>query len=1473
MWKVSQIYLSDFRAGNNYMDDGLIKVLDDNGEARDCLIFSPNGTFKTSLLSIALSQLSPSKDRFIQTLQSSSKAIENYVIRQRPALVMTKFVAQTEQPSLLDDGYGESVVIGQLFFLRPPNSSHQQDVLERLFFISDDGNVLEQIRQCFLALRSDKDGWNQLKKQIATLATVEETQKNWLNLLNDAGLDPFLVDKQVEMCKEEGGITKTLTFKDENAFMSAFLNMTMDTEHSQNLHINVLKGMDKHRNVPRRKAELTAAVRLQEVLTEFEKIAGNWRQLEVEKKDLNLQMSEASYLLHAAYPSAERALEKATQEAKAVDQQLHAVIAHEHISIADNALIKQEELRRDCEALKQEQEQNQARCQQADQDLIALNAGGLLSSLDEKQQAFDSVNVAFQAASTELAPIKLHLEEMKATFHARLAFEKKALENKKRDNTELLSVTEKEQAKEEGKLHKVNVQITDLKRQDARYSTQIENAEKACNSLSLVSEESPQEGKERLEESLQQQKEHIAALITSRQKEKSRQSDLQDLIVSTKAECADYQRAADEIDQWLKEEQAAREEVLVNTQLTVIAGAVDFNPYCQSLASAISEAISRQDIYCDKARSDIAKLTNQLGQLEELNTLSEDPLTGELVAHYINEGIPSAKLRSFSEYLDNYFGGDTDEIAALMRSDPARFGGLMAVDQETLDQVAQIEAPEWLVRPIIVSLGDDLDVNIPFQSHVVVEPKDFTVYSHRALEQKKAALSRQLDDAHDHANAMKKKNEELCFAQTLCVQLLKHFISHEHIALKRQERKNNLQQVAIKEKDLKDFTQELAVKAKAIEDNEAKERELIGLVNKTNITISHIESWLKLYAELSEWKKALSQVSTDLVMKEQEEKALKNTLNKLSKTIRDISNDIERCMSQLASLQDNHSVPLPFEDTPFPEVSSSSLQVLQQTYYDADRALTQASTENGIGALEAQRYAKERDVNVAKNVWRNYQEQHTTDMSLAKHWQSVAHFERVKTQANLETALIDLKANKDVILDKLERNQQIFQESTTKLNNHCKKHKVMPSLVANDILHENLEVLMLQARQQHEHAKSETQRLATRAKEQHKDMINIKEWQSQLNLSSARIGEQTPEAPLGESLIDWPSLTIGSLPDRYQASKHFDEIVKDIDTKCRLAEKRYEKERRQLNAGFDLIKRQIEKKDIANVLFDLVQRLLNTDAATFAYQTADFIGNCENVVRNLKIDIEAIDSHVSGLVNSLLDHASECYRTLNAACDAEVPRSVLVYGGYSILNLTSRLDFNKHRDLYKEAMKHWFFDAVEKQTLPQANTKKGDELGTSLLYRLLRCSGSRKRTVFGIGLLKLAGRAGEYVPISEDLSSGGERLTSATMLYSVISHVRSRQRQHIAKGNSVRFLFMDNPLSKASKASFVQAQLHTCKAFDIQPIFVTGVGDIAALEQFSNRIVITQADGRDGVSKHLNINGEKFSRIVISEELLTQAMV
>lgn len=1454
------------------MDDGLIKALDDSGELRDCLIYSPNGTFKTSLLAIALSQLSPGKDRFIQTLQSSSKKIEDYVIMQRPALVMTKFTS-TSGRSLFGESDAESLIIGQLLFLRPSVSSNQKEELERLFFMGHGGSVFERVRQLFLSLRTERNGWDQMRKEIATFTELEEIQREWLLKLDAAGLDPFLVDKQVEMCKEEGGIAKTLEFNDEKAFMSFFLNATMDTERSADLYDNVLRAMDKNRNMPQRKKELAAAHRLLNVLQSFEACASRWRSSEAKRQDLLSHIGEAAYVLGEALPLARKEKAKIAERAEDNERQKEKVDRDQQIAIADKSVIHQEELRRKHEELHAQYRECERSIKNIKMEHLALQGGALLSKVDAKKRTLTTVERALEAANSELAPIQKHLLDTQVAYHARLNHEKSCQQEK--ICSEEIELTAIKAEKETVKRQLRDNQNTLLALQGSQKSiqTRINLAEQAREGLVLDSGESPQEALTRLQEEQRRRSEHITGVVDRRRNDKQVVEQLHTSIQNQTRQQDYNQNQADNIAQWLSEEKQAREKVLSNDLLAVIAGSPDFNPYTSELASAGSDALSRRMISEDQARKNVLTLAHEVSQLEAAKSRSEDVLTGKLRQYYLEAGVHDAKLRVFSEYLDARFDGDVEKIAKHMHSDPARFGGLVALDQDTLEQVTTIAPPDWLVRPVVISLVEPLETDsIPY---LVIKPKDLTVYSPRELARYLGELSVEYEQAISEEEKAKEQLALLKEAEELRSSLSARFLGLDHIEAQRQEEKALREAINNNISTIEDFKKEILEKKAAIEESEQLERELGEQKATADKELGRIEDWLKLYGDYKQWLAEVDQLAMDIAQKQESIDSLDEQHSVLEKKIYEHQEKVTTFKADLNNLINNASmVPQPTGDfTELLDLPNSSLSVLRKDYDDTLLALNQAATEKGVSALNEKVNSARTELGVAEQHWQSFQNEHQPDNELVEKWTAFDHLKRENAKAEMEEQLINLQSTEQTLKGKLEDNGKEREDAKNKLLRHRQNKKVEPTLYPELIHDENLSSLREKAASQYRRAADESERLARLATKLRGDIEQVNTWEKTLSMTEARIGHHQATAPMGENLYNWPQLTIGQMDDRVKASEKFETMVADLREQFDGISKKLTQERYLLDNGFAQVKNQIEDKSIRDPLFELVQKLLNTDASSFAYQTADFISGCETVIRNLQMDVDAMSHHVSSLVNSLIDHASDCHQVLTTASMALVPDNVPVYGGESILCVKARLDFTKYREAYRSAMLSWFSDVVEKGVLPQANRKKGDELGTALLYRLLACTGKRVRGGFEIELLKMAGQAGRYVPIDKDLSSGGEGLTSATMLYSVISHIRSRQRQHVADGNGVGFLFMDNPLSKASKASFVHAQLRTCAAFGIQPIFVTGVGDIGALEQFSNRIVITKADGSDGRPKHLKINNQLFNRVVITEELLTEEAV
>ncbi len=90
-----------------------------------------------------------------------------------------------------------------------------------------------------------------------------------------------------------------------------------------------------------------------------------------------------------------------------------------------------------------------------------------------------------------------------------------------------------------------------------------------------------------------------------------------------------------------------------------------------------------------------------------------------------------------------------------------------------------------------------------------------------------------------------------------------------------------------------------------------------------------------------------------------------------------------------------------------------------------------------------------------------------------------------------------------------------------------------------------------------------------------------------------------------------------------------------------------------------------------------------------------------------------------------------------------------------------------------------------------------------------------------------------YVPITAMAKeSGGERLTSAVLLYCALAQQRAKEQGRSLVISSP--LMLDNPIGAASRAKFLELQRETARRMNIQLIYATGVNDYEAVRILPN---------------------------------------
>ena len=102
--------------------------------------------------------------------------------------------------------------------------------------------------------------------------------------------------------------------------------------------------------------------------------------------------------------------------------------------------------------------------------------------------------------------------------------------------------------------------------------------------------------------------------------------------------------------------------------------------------------------------------------------------------------------------------------------------------------------------------------------------------------------------------------------------------------------------------------------------------------------------------------------------------------------------------------------------------------------------------------------------------------------------------------------------------------------------------------------------------------------------------------------------------------------------------------------------------------------------------------------------------------------------------------------------------------------------------------------------------------------------------------------------MGKDLGSGGEALTTAVLLYTLLTFMRKKRHNH-PHGRLPAFLILDNPLGVCNRSDFLDAQLKVARAMGIQCVYLTGINDRESLGLFELRVAIRKGEKKARIGK------------------------
>ncbi len=279
-------------------------------------------------------------------------------------------------------------------------------------------------------------------------------------------------------------------------------------------------------------------------------------------------------------------------------------------------------------------------------------------------------------------------------------------------------------------------------------------------------------------------------------------------------------------------------------------------------------------------------------------------------------------------------------------------------------------------------------------------------------------------------------------------------------------------------------------------------------------------------------------------------------------------------------------------------------------------------------------------------------------------------------------------------------------------------------------------------------------------------------------------------------------------------------------------------DKRRLDADrtkhFGEVRRVAEHKEFAPLENKIAQQLPRYSEADLEERVPHLIGELTTRINIIDGLIASADKHRNILVNEVLGLAEDGLQILRDATNqSHIPRNVPQFAGAQFLKITTSEpdDTATQRDRIGQLID----DLTKDPNIPA---------GPDLIKRAVRQLGHpiTVRILFPdpTGGLR-------WVNIEElGKSSGGERITSAILLYCTLAQVRSRQRGRTRPRTTC---ILDNPLGSASRRKFVELQLAVAQALNVQLIYTTGILDEEAIAPFP-RIIQLKNDVVDRNSGH-----------------------
>jgi chromosome segregation ATPase len=1439
MLKISRAYLDACGYFDGVFEELLVKPSDASGLALHHVIHAPNGVGKTTILALLFSIFEPDRRKFLRTEINRQHKIEHYFMPGRLGVVALELV----KPGVNNKPVHH--VVGQVFWLTPASKGEDGEPGHRRFFAfqSDDEATLDTLPFRGLSggtpLRSldDFTRWARDMRAKPTFFATDSLTAWRKHLTSELGIELKVIEVQRRFCAAEGGIGAAfLDFKSEQQFLEKIFSFMIPSDAAESVVQALETGLAKIRGLPQRKDQLKVLTELDAAFAPFFAAAAALETAETGRADdftrlgrlfSRFKLDQTKLQVDSDTVGGEIAIKEQNLEgARSRERMLHGEILFLEKAAADRRIS-------DAKALLERSNANLATSSRRLRSARAADVGRKLSSAQRQKQEFEA---ELERIEHDLAPDRAFLARAGANLHALLEQLAAEAERDAATHEQYAAEAQHQAELQEAADREATSRAKDLKAEIERLAARVAEHDHERKELertaALKAGESPSTALARLDTELRTQGDAAADLELQ---DEQREKESRELEGVRTAALADTRRCAEEADRLAKSGEAGRaleQAVLDSEALTAILPGEAKDPYRTDLPERAKAARAVFEETHRKLATERAAIADELNFLEA-EGVSSVPGDVALVARALKDaGISNAQP---AEHYLAQFKPDAEQALELLRNDPARFGGVFVarLDRRHLSTLAS-ESRLKLKGPVVVSEATLQSTATPAtETGVVFGPFSAARVNKQAAAEEKARLG--------DALAQKETQLRACAAQIEALRSLIDNLRDLHTSYRHDRPDNILRRSETFRADKERADQrakDAVVRQEAVTRERAQLRlhlrTLTDTISRLKMAKQTVDQFSRRYPGIAEMPARIPVAAAE--QRQQQDAALKAraAANEARATATERGS---HAVGLRASAQARRSDKAHYPETDGGAADrTGTLDDLRSQYKTAEHALA------------SKRDARQATVwlqltGVKESILRLEPEYAAAIRGLAdsdlEPYAAVADLARAIQEAEqAEQQCHSAVARADATLTSA---QSALGPVSGKIERAEKKNNLKP-IPLPEFAHAPAELCASEAalrEQQAEALESDIRAMERDFSGLRTRHNEIKDRLSRIQAFAKRAEGHLPETSRNE---------LADLSLAYEALEPaLDEIINRLG-EARATISRLEEEAEAL---FDEVRQLIEGENFRRLepqVADHLRRYSHCSAgaerATLQARIAERIGivrgEIENQIRDQNACLEQLRLHVIH-ADELLHRAARC---------SKIPDHIAFYGGERILKIKRRLR-ELASDMVRNQLSIWLDELVLTGRVPP----DGALLAAELLNRV------HAGRALEIEILKPKRDAIQpYMRVDRMGLSGGEGVTVAMMLYTVIQKMAMDERADGKNAASGGFLILDNTYGMSNMMEHIVLQKTMADLLDIQLFVTTCSEDKHVLNMFPTITRLVQGERvlQDGHPKYIRVRSADY---------------